>query len=312
MWLASSIAATGPPAASADLLFVAESRALGALRVADGSTAWELPFAGSLAAPLVWDNGWLVAAAIDGTVIAFRAGDGHEVWRRGIGSPAHASPALAADRVYVPTEDGRVVALRVDTGEPVWEHRLGGAASDILALDERLYVGSRDNFFYCLDTRDGEEVWRVRTGADVIGMPVADEHNVYFVSLDNVLRAVRRNGNQQWKSALKIRPTAGPIKAGDTLIVAALEQTLPAFRTKDGTSAGEIAPGGEVTAAPHVVAIPGVYGPVVVVVTRDVAKGAAVVAQAREIDPPLLTPVSPLPNLITLTPVATSPTVPKP
>ena len=352
MWMV-PIAAVGQPAASPDLLFVPEAHALTALRVLDGSKAWQLPFPGSLATPLVWDNGWLIAATIDGIVIAFRDSDGHEVWRHDAGSPAHASPALAADRVYVPTEDGRVVALRVDTGAPVWESRLGGAASDILALDDRVYVGSKDNFFYCLNGKDGEQKWRVRTGGDVIGKPAIDEHNVYFVSLDNVLRAVRRNGNQQWKSALKVRPTAGPITAGDAVIVPAQERTLPAFHRTDGTSAGEItglvtipvpipipvpgetpppaaaagapaaAPlppppppepiviGGEVTAAPHVIKVPGVYGPVVILVAKDVAKGAALVAHTRDIEPPLLTVVSPLPNIVTFTPTETTPTIPK-
>ena len=90
----------------------------------------------------------------------------------------------------MPVDDGRVVALQVESGEPVWERRLGGAPNDMLALDDRLYVGSADNFFYCLDADDGEVAWRWRTGADVIGAPVADDRRVYFVSLDNVLRAL--------------------------------------------------------------------------------------------------------------------------
>jgi outer membrane protein assembly factor BamB len=310
MWIV-PISATGRPAASPDLLFVVESASLDAVRVADGSTAWHLPFAERLAAPLAWDNGWLVAATIEGNVLAFRASDGHVVWRRNIGSPAHAPPALAADRVYVSTEDGRVVALRVDTGERVWERRLGGAPSDILALDERLYVGSKDNFFYCLKTKDGEQDWRVRTGADVIGMPIVDPHTVYFVSLDNVLRALSRgSGNQRWRRVLPLRPTTGPVRAGDTIIVTGLAETLPAFAAKDGTPAGELTPGGEIVAPPHVLDVPGVYGPVVVAIARDVVKGATVSAHARSIEPPLLTDIS-LPNLVTFTPAAT-PTIPKP
>ena len=307
------IAATGRPAASPDLLFVVESTAIDAVRVEDGSTAWQLPFAEPLAAPLAWDNGWLVAVTIEGNVLAFRASDGHLVWRRNIGSPAHASPALAADRVYVPTEDGRVVALRVETGELVWEHRLGGAPGEILALAERLYVGSKDNFLYCLKTKDGELDWRsMRTGADVIGRPLVDEHSVYFVSLDNVLRALSRgSGNQRWRHVLSLRPTTGPIRAGDTIIVTGLAETLPAFAATDGSQAGELTPGGEVVAPPHILEIPGIYGPVVVAITRDVVKGATVSAHARSIEPPILTSIS-LPNLVTLTPAATKPMEPKP
>src|SRR4029077_16503704 len=120
---------------------------LTALKTSDGSVAWQIPSIGELAAPPVWDNGWLVAAPHDGEVLAFRANDGHLVWRRALGSPAHARPSLAADRVYVPVDDGRIVAMRVDTGEILWERRLGGPATGVLALDEHVYAGSSDNFF---------------------------------------------------------------------------------------------------------------------------------------------------------------------
>ena len=68
---------------------------------------------------------------------------------------------------------------------------------------------------------DGRVDWRWRTGGDVIGMPVADERYVYFVSLDNVLRALNMvSGGQQWMRPLPMRPTWGPVKAGATIVVA--------------------------------------------------------------------------------------------
>ena len=131
------------PAAGDNLLFVVTPGSLAALRAADGSSAWELPFAETLAVPLVWDSGWLIAVTTTGDVLAFRATDGALIWRRSIGAAAHARPALASDRVYVPTADARVVALRVDTGAAIWERRLGDAGNDILALDKRLYVARK-------------------------------------------------------------------------------------------------------------------------------------------------------------------------
>jgi outer membrane protein assembly factor BamB len=250
----------------------------------------------------VWDNGWLVVATVDGAVIAFRADDGSLIWRQTVGSAAHALPALAADRVYIPTEDGRVVALRIDTGAAIWEHRLGGSASDILPLDERLYVGSKDNSFYCLKAEDGEVAWHWTTGGDVIGLPVADERTVYFVSLDNVLRALNRHsGNQRWKRPLPLRPTGGPVKAAETLLVRGLSDKLPGYKVEDGTAAGDAATGGEVAAPPHVVTLPETYGPVLIVVTRDIVKGATVTALASSIEPPLTPSVGVLPNPVTFT-----------
>ena len=301
MWMA-AVPTAIEPAASPDLLFVVQADRLVALRIADGSPAWQRPLAETLAAPPVWDNGWLVVATIDGSVLAFRDVDGSSIWRASVGSPAHARPALAADRVYVPTEDGRVVALRVDTGAPIWEHRLGGAASDILALGDRLYVGSRDNFFYCLNTQDGEKEWRWPTGGDVIGRPLVDERNVYFVSLDNVLRALRRtNGNQAWKSALPLRPTSGPLKAAQAILVTGFSQKLPAYRAEDGKPAGDISTSGEIAAPLHAVSVPAGFGPTIILITRDIVKGAAVAGLTRSIEPPIA-PFQALPNPVPVTP----------
>jgi outer membrane protein assembly factor BamB len=298
------------PAVGDGLIFLAKPGAIAALRAADGSTAWEVPFADALAVPLVWDNGWLVAAASTSAIFAFRATDGQLIWHRDIGGPAHAPPTLAADRVYVPTVDARVVALRVDTGAPIWQHRLGGAANEILALDQRLYLGSTDKFFYCLNTSDGREEWRWRTGGDAIGRPVVDEQTVYFVSLDNVLRGLNRNsGVQRWKTPLPLRPTSGPAKVGETIVVTGVAPIVRGYHAKDGKAAGDLPTGGEIAAPLHVFNDSTRPLPMLILLTRDIVKGATVTALTRSIEP-AIAPVEPLPNAITLAPTPPTPAQP--
>jgi outer membrane protein assembly factor BamB len=252
----------------------------------------------------VWDNGWLVAATASRDIIAFRASDGQLIWRRAIGSVAHARPVLAADRVYVPTDDGRVIALRVDTGATLWERTLGGAATDMLALDDRLFVGSKNNYFYCLLTGDGSVDWKWRTGGDVIGVPVIADHIIYFVALDNVLRAHDyKTGGQQWKAGLPLRPTTGPTKAGDTLIVAGAEPPLQGYNAKDGKPIGKMPAPGEIAAPPHLFQPDAAIMPVVISIVRDIAKGATVSAFTRDFEPVSAAP-GPLPNVIPMNPTA--------
>jgi eukaryotic-like serine/threonine-protein kinase len=296
-----------PLAAGGNLLFLIEPEMITARRAADGSIAWQLPFAEHLVVPLVWDNGWLIAATAANEILAFRATDGELIWRRAIGSTAHAAPALAEDRVYVPTTDGRVVALRVETGEPVWERRIGGAAGDILPLPERVYVGSKDNDFYCLLTRDGSIDWRWRTGADVIGAPVFDDRRVYFVALDNVLRALnRKSGGQQWKTSLPLRPTSGPAKAGDTIIVTGVGPVMRGYNAKDGKATADIPAGADLAAPPYVIPQGAGGLPVLIAVTQDIAKGSTVSAITRAIEP-ALAPLAPLPGLISMSPAVAKP-----
>ncbi len=279
------------PASGDGLVFIAGRTAIGARYAADGSPAWSLPFDVPLAVPLVWDNGWLIAATEAGTIMSFRAADGHLMWQRQMGSPLHAPPAVAADRVYLPESDGRVVALRVETGEPVWERKLGGPPNDILALDDRLYTGSQDNFFYCLNTVDGTVAWRWRTGGDVIGLPSVDERRVYFVSRDNVLRAMaRRSGSQQWRRALPLRPTRGPISLLDAIVVSGSGPVMPAYATGDGRLAGELTASGTIVADPYVVYTSASAPPLLIAVTDDVVKGASITAithQGKEAETPV-------------------------
>jgi outer membrane protein assembly factor BamB len=244
-------------------------------------------------------------ATARGTILAFRAIDGHLVWQRDLPSPAHARPALAADRVYVPTANAQVVALRVDSGAPLWERRIGGPPNDILALDDRLYVGSKDHFFYCLDSKDGRIAWRWRTGGDVIGPAVVDDDTVYFVSLDNVLRALARgSGVQRWMRPLPLRPVAGPVRANDVILVVGLAHTVRAYNSKDGAPAGEVPTKAEIAASPQVV-IRSDGTPGVIVVTGDIVTGASVMLVERSIDPAaqpfgaLPSPVASVPPLAT-------------
>jgi len=307
---------TSTPAVGDGLLFLAEADTITALKQETGEQVWRLPFSEELAVPLVFDNKWLIASDVAGNVLAFRATDGTLIWRAELGVRVHAAPALAADRVYVPLEDGRVVSLDVTSGAKRWEHKLGGPPNEMLALDDRVYVGSDDDFFYCLMTGNGEIAWRWRTGGDVIGVPVIDQHRVYFVSRDNVLRGLdRHSGSQRWKRSLPLRPTRGPVAAGDLLLVSGLAPKVTAFAMKDGTPAGDVAAPGELAAAPFITEMRGL--PQLVLVSRDVAPGTRIIAVRRNIEPMMNTPLPVLPGAINIAkpggpgdPTATAPPAP--
>jgi outer membrane protein assembly factor BamB len=285
------------PAAGDGMLFLVESGMLTARRSDDGSIAWQTPLEAKPTAPILWDNGWLIVATVHTQALAVRSSDGTTVWQQPIGSEAHARPAIAADRVYFPTDDGHIVALRIADGARVWDQVLGGAANDILALDERLYVGSNDNHLYCILTRDGSIDWKWPTGADVVGAPAFDDHNVYFVSLDNVLRALDlKSGGQRWKTTLPLRPTRGPLRAGEVLVVTGLSPKVATYYAKDGKAATDVPAGADIAAQPRLVAGGHAATPLLILVTSDLAKGAVVAAFTRSNEPPIV-PIAPLPNI---------------
>ncbi len=150
---------------------------------------------------------------------------------------------------------------------------LGGSPSDILALENRVYAGSKDNFFYCLMAKDGRVDWRWRTGGDVVGTPIADDRRVYFVALDNVLRALNRRAaiNDGFERCPCDRRGV-PARAGGTIVVAGQAPALRVYDLKEGTAAGEVPAGAEVASAPRAIEDPATKLPMLLAITHDVAK----------------------------------------
>lgn len=241
------------PVAAGGLLFVTQDGLITALDPATGAVRWRAPLAGKPASPPAWRNGWLIVSLEAGDLVALRATDGTIVWRQHLGAPIRTRPAILADRVYAPLEDGRVLALSIESGATLWQRKLGDRAAEALAIGDRVYVGSRDNFFYCLLAKNGRIDWRWRAGADVLGAPVADDERVYFVALDNVVRALDRNsGVLRWSKPLATRPGGGPQIAGDALLVAGRGPDIVAFLRRDGAPAGRFTvAASELSAPPH-------------------------------------------------------------
>ncbi len=285
------------PAVGDHLVYVATTGAIVAVSADDGHEVWRVPVTGTISVPLTWDAGWLIAGTDQGELWAWRSEDGHAVWHVSVGAALSAPASLGGNRLYVPLADGRLLSIDLANGSRVWTDKLGGPPTAVLPLDERLFVGSTDNFFYALKTATGEQDWRWRTGADIVGAPIVDSRRVYFVSLDNLLRALNRtSGTLQWQSALTVRPDAGPRMAGSAILVTGVDPVVPGFALSDGKPAGTVQLTGELVGPPHVTAWGFTLGPSVIVATRALGQPAQLQALARAIDPPLATSLTALPG----------------
>ena len=90
----------------------------------------------------------------------------------------------------------------------------------------------------------------------------------------------------------------GPLNVVDRLVVGGQSATLHAFNLKDGASADKLDAGAELAAIPHLVSDASANVPVVLVVTRDIAKGAAARLVTRRLEPQSEPLTAPLPNVI--------------
>jgi outer membrane protein assembly factor BamB len=251
-WSAPIAEIVSPPVTGDGLVFLAHARQVEALDAATGAPRWRVAIDGAVSAPLLWQNGWLLAVGDSGAATMLRATTGEVLWKQALGSAVRVLPAAADRHVYVATEDARVVALALESGKPVWEAKLPARGTTLYPLDDRIFVGSADKFFYCLAADTGRTKWRWRTGGAVVGTTAVDAGRVYFVSLDNVLRALdRSNGGQVWKAALPNRPTGGPYLTARLLLVPGISADLPAFQAFDGTAAGTTRLAGDPVAPPR-------------------------------------------------------------
>ncbi len=243
---------TVAPAAGDGRVFVVDADVLTALDAESGRSIWRTPMPGRVVAPLHWDTGWLVASTEAGDLAALRASDGSFVWRQALGAPLAWAPAPALDRLYCALADGRLVSLDLATGAPRWEQRVEGRATGLNAIGDQLIVGTTGNAVLSFDLTGGRFRWRWRVGADVVGRASADDRHIYFVALDNVVRAVdRRSGNLRWSRPIASRAGSGPIRVANVLLVPFVSNAILALAPADGQVLFTIRLADELSGPPH-------------------------------------------------------------
>lgn len=221
------------------LLFACAGPRLEALLAADGSPRWHVSLDAPLSAPLQAAGGWLIALTQASHAYAIRAVDGARLWDVHLPSPATGPPALLGDAVFLPLTDNRVVRLDLQSGALVWTRSLLSQPTCLLALDNRVFVGTNERWFYALSPQNGRVEWRFRVGGPVVGTPAAGPSTVYFLALDNLLRALdRAGGSLRWRQMLARRARFGPFQLGSLLVVSGLSQVIQAYNVHGGTPAG--------------------------------------------------------------------------
>jgi outer membrane protein assembly factor BamB len=229
---------------------------------------------------------------VSGDLVSLALADGATRWERQVGAAPTAGPASMDGHVFVGFADGRVIAFAPETGSPQWTRPLGSKVLVLSATATRVVAGAENNFLYVLDPKDGDQKWKWRTGGDLLGDAVTDGHRLYYVSLDNTLRAHnQRNGHLAWKRSLSSRPVGGPLWIGDRVVVAAVAPELRAFTAANGTASGVVSVPGRIIHRPYLVEAAGDLPPLLVIVTA----GGQVQAIGQTIEPPLV-PLESLPG----------------
>jgi len=124
-------------------------------------------------------------ACLDGSVVAFHAGDGsssssgggggaapaalREAWRASVGHPVFAAPAACESLAIVCSVAGGVAGLRWEDGAAAWTQRLEGEVfADVAAeppgLPGRCLLATTASRLHCLSVGDGRRLWSLDLG----------------------------------------------------------------------------------------------------------------------------------------------------
>jgi outer membrane protein assembly factor BamB len=166
------------------------------------------------------------------------------------------SPAAAGDLVVAPFSSGDLVAFLTDSGRPVWSETLArntrltslSTLNDIAGspvIDRGLiYVVSHAGRLAAIDIRSGGRVWEVPVAS--LQMPWVAGEYIFVVSIDSEIACIEReSGAIAWVSKLKRYENekkrrgriawAGPVLAGEELILVSTRGDLARVSAKDGS-----------------------------------------------------------------------------
>lgn len=225
------------------------------VRWAEADVRWKVKLPGlGHSSPVVWGDRIFVTSGVEETakrvVMACRASDGTEMWRREFASQPHpkhkfnaygvATPAVDAKRLVVTwTVPGAITLLALDhDGKDAWRRDLGpfvsqhGSGTSPIVLD-RLVILANDtegpsSFLIAVDAETGRDVWKhprrttkASYSTPCVYRPAAGPHQLIFTGKDHGITSLDpKTGALNWElsDVFPLRVVGSPAIAGDLVI----------------------------------------------------------------------------------------------
>lgn len=158
-----------------------------------------------------------------------------------------AGPVVGAGRVYVIDVDAVVHAYDLKSGSPLWTRALGdGRNKESLfgggvSYDAgKVYATNGVGDIAAFDAGTGNQLWKVRPGGPLRGAPGIGNGNVYAMSQDNQLYALKdSNGETLWTASGSLENAAvfgaaAPAVGQGTVVAGFSSGELTAYRYENG------------------------------------------------------------------------------
>lgn len=175
--------------------------------------------------PVVADGRVFIGTAM-GTLHAFEAKTGKNLWTFEAGGPVLHTAGVEGGKVFFGCMDGCVYALEARSGRPAWkfESRLRtGFSTAVLLAEGKVFIANRGGVYYALSQKDGRKIWEQDVGVTLLMSSAYDRGRLFFGAMDMRVYALEaRTGAIAWRSE-RLHGTAfkdhWPVAVGDHVIV---------------------------------------------------------------------------------------------
>jgi outer membrane protein assembly factor BamB len=199
---------------------------------------------------VAYDGGKVFVSTGFGSVFAFDAGNGKQLWKSDFGVPIVNAPVANGGRVFVSTQDNHFYALAQIDGRTLWDHQGISESAGILESTSVAVAGGvvivpySSGEIYAINVENGRMAWSdmlSRNGTvtalseldDIAGRPVIDRDMVYAISHSGIMVAINLNtGDRVWSRDIGGIQT--PWAAGDFVYVLTTESQILCLARKDG------------------------------------------------------------------------------
>ncbi|MDO6416599.1 PQQ-binding-like beta-propeller repeat protein [Sphingomonas sp. BIUV-7] len=259
------------------LVAVALVAGLGGCGIFKGGNKPKTAVLGERIPVLATQNDAEVDPSLSDTPVTLPAPAANEAWAQPGGNPAHsmghlalglaparvwtaripkstpqqrygAAPVVAGGRLYVMDADSVVHAFSLENGAQVWKQGFAEGKKDKGALfgggvtfdDGKLFAVNGLGDAVAMDAATGKQLWKVRPGGPLRGAPTVGLGNVYVVTQDNQVFALKvEDGKTAWTDSATLEAAgvfgvAAPALGRGTIVAGFSSGELSALRYENG------------------------------------------------------------------------------
>lgn len=191
----------------------------------DGEEQWGRHYESGTGGGTTAYEGTVYQGTATGTLYAYDAEEGEELWSSSVGgsAPVVGEPAVTDESVYFCTES-HVRCCDAETGDTVWDAEIPRTVTGRPVVYGDVLVVQAAPFIAVFEAATGDEVWGESVGADYTGVAVADD--TVILPMDGSESEVKAvdvfTGDDVFELSLGAPPTASPVVVDDVAYIPAV------------------------------------------------------------------------------------------